>query len=215
MRNGGFNSINTLDRRRAGRRSMVNNPAGIIEKKFLDGIQALNTDTTGSVTALNAMAQGTSQSTRIGNKITMKSLYVRWALGQGTTTATPPIVRVTILYDKQPNATLATLAEIYQVTGSSLTLSPMNMANRDRFIVLMDETYSPAYPYNDTAVTEFADFHKKYLKLNLDTIYNNTNGGTIADINTGALLVATSANVVSGTAEPTLTFSHRLRYIDC
>lgn len=206
-RQGGFRPIPT-------RSAMgLNRPAGLPEKKFLDVNTGFNVDTTGSVTALNAMAQGTSQSTRVGNKISMTSIQIRLSFVNGTTTTSAPVIRWMIIYDKQTNAAAPTIADVLQTVG---VLSPMNMANRDRFVILAEETFRPDNTFNDTAtVAEYSEYKQRYVKLRLDTIYNNTNGGTVADINSGGLFFIALSNVADGTMEPGAAFYARLRYTDC
>lgn len=207
MRQGGFRPI-------PSRATMgLNRPAGLAEKKFLDVSTTVNADDVGQVIALNAMAQGTSQSTRVGNKISMTSIQMRLASANGATTTTPPIIRYMIIYDKQTNAAAPTIADILQAVG---VLAPMNMGNRDRFVILMEDTWRPDNTYSDAAaVAEFTEYKQRYKRLHLDTIYNNTNGGTVADINSGGLFFIALSNIANGTAEPTMSLYARLRYTDC
>lgn len=191
----------------------LNRPSGLSEKKFVDVSTTVNADDVGSVTLLNGMTQGTSQSTRIGNKISMTSVQFRLAAFNGATTTQSPIMRFLVVYDKQTNAATPAITDILV---ASTVVSPMNLANRDRFVVLAEETFRPDNTFNDTAaVAEFSEYKARYLKLRLDTIYNNTSGGTVADIQTGALWFIALSTSINGTAEPAVTLYTRTRYTDC
>lgn len=212
LRSAGFRAI------RAGR-SGLNNPAGRMEKKFLDNVfesGVLQFDTTGTVTVLNGMAQGTSQSTRIGNKITMRSCYLRYRVTNSAATTGALMFRVMVIYDTQTNATTPALSDILQTGPADPTMRVMNLANRDRFKILYEDTFTPVGTVvsDTTGVTEFQEYRQKYLKLNLDTIYNNTSGGTVADIQTGGLFLVTMSNFPTGASEPTGVATVRIRYTD-
>lgn len=206
FRTGGFRAI------RAGR-GFLNNPSGRTERKFLDYTGTADPTTTGSVEVLNAMAQGTSQSTRVGNKIHMTSIQGRLSITNGTVGTVAPVIRYMIIYDTQTNAALPALLDI--LTPGTV-IGFMNLANRDRFRIIWERTFTPSVgTFSDTAaVAEFTEFIKIYQKLNLDVVFNNTNGGTIADIQTGSLLLVTLSNVAAGTGAPVDGSQFRLRYTD-
>lgn len=190
----------------------VNNPAGRRELKFVDtDISPIELDTTGTVLPLNVMAQGSSQSTRIGNKITNMSVFVRVSVNNGTTAGSAPGIRMMLVYDTQVNAALPAITDILTLaTINGLT----NLANRDRFTILWDRVWSPPMIVNDTTISEFREVFSVYRKFKLDTIFNNTSGGTIADIQTGALYLVGLSNQPSGTTEPDLSGTARVRYTD-
>lgn len=183
------------------------------EKKFRDVNQVISADDTGSFTLLNGMAQGTSQSTRIGNKISMTSILLRLAAFNGEAGASAPIIRYLIVYDKQTNAATPAITD---VLTAATVLAPMNLANRDRFVVLAEDTFRPDNTFNDTAaIAEYAEFRQRYIKIRLDTVFNNTSGGTVADIQSGGLFIIALSTMVNGTAEPVVTIYSRIRYTDC
>lgn len=190
----------------------LNRRPGTVERKFKDTLStASQLDTTGTVVLLNGMAQGATQSTRVGNKITMKSVQIRMQFINGTSSVAP-IIRWMIIYDKQTNGVLPAITDVLVL---STVTSMMNLANRDRFVILAEETFAPAAVWSDTAATaEFMEFHKRYIKLNLDTIYNNSSTGLVGDVQTGSLLLVTLSNTASGLEEPALDFTSRIRYTD-
>ena len=158
----------------------------------------------------NGISQGTDYTQRIGRKIKMTSIYWRLAMRQiQANTQYPQQVRVLLIYDKQPSGVAFSLSELFelgttnvgstgistvgstikvaQVTPDTVTLTggnpvsmPLNLNNRDRFIVISDKVYS-TNPSGYNII-----FAKKYKRLNTETIYQNNSAG-IADIASGAL----------------------------
>lgn len=159
---------------------------------------------------LNGVVQGTSAETRIGRKIRMRSLDFRWTAATATTTnASGGNLRVLIVYDKQANAALATVAGILNTDDFH---SPMNLANSDRFTVLRSFlTPTIGFGTSEGASTSGHEF----IPMDLETIYNDGVAGTIADIQTGAVyvMVAQNGNIVT-TGAPIFNFISRIRFDD-
>jgi len=175
-----------------------------IEKKNIDDTAPKITSgaTTWTINVLNDVAQGTTAITRIGRKILMKSLLVQgWV-----NLSSPTVLRILIIYDRQPNGALPGATDV--LTSNTL-MAAMNLDNRDRFICLAD-----IFPGDDAenltgnATNGFG--WKRFIKMNLETIYGG-NAGSIADINTGSLLIMT--NCYGGTASSE-TGLQRLRFVD-
>jgi len=173
-----------------------------IEKKNIDDTAPKITTaaTTWTINVLNDVGQGTTATTRIGRKILMKSLLL-----QGWVSSTAPI-RILIIYDRQPNGALPAATDV--LTSNTL-MAAMNLDNRDRFICLAD-----IFPGDDSEnltgnfPTGFG--WKRFIKMNLETIYGGV-AGTIADINTGSLLIMTNCYGGTVTGETGL---QRLRFVD-
>jgi len=180
--------------------------------------------------ALNTPIQGSAFYNRIGTKIAMKNLYVNGFLApSGNTANENDYVRIMVVYDKQTNgafpATSALLTD-YAVNGSTTTnsLSGINMTNRERFVVLMDERIMAPSASTQTAPavsTRFPDpvsttFKiQRFIKLNdLSVMYNQTNGGTVGDIQTGGLYLVTFGGYTTSNAGWVLNASFRLKYDD-
>lgn len=129
---------------------------------------------------LNPLAQGTTKLTRIGDKINMKDLLLRYRIERDATETNGFGARVVIFLDRK---TVGGVAPV--VTDLFLTdnyLAPLNRANAGRFAILHDEFVSFD---ND----EFTKADKIYLDLKrTGTVhYGRGNAGTVADITTGAL----------------------------
>lgn len=178
--------------------------SGIERKNIDDTAPKITTGvTTWTINTLNDCAQGTTATTRIGRKILMKSINIQGVVA----TSTGNTARILIVYDKQPNGAVPLATDV--LTSNTL-MAMQNLDNRDRFIILAD-----IFPYdqeeniaNPSASSGFG--WKRYIKCNLETIYNGTLG-TIADITTGSLLIMTNINGATITGE---TGMQRVRFVD-
>jgi len=196
------------------------------EKKVYDiDASTVSADTTGSIVACCFPVLGTDMTNRVGRKIQIKSIQgrgiVRTERSELMTAAATPaqMVRYIILVDMQPNGALPALTDILKTAHPA---SPLNLNNRDRFKILLDKQWAlDPYYLNTTATTAAASMNnqckvfKYYKKCNVETIFNGTNGGTIADITSGAVLrviLGNQAVDADDTAE--ITSSVRVRFTD-
>jgi len=170
-------------------------------------------DTTGSVTLLNTVPQGTSVNQRVGKKVVLKSLQCRGNLQNGST-ANSNDVAFMIVYDKRPTGALPAVTDILT---SATSTSMNNDANSGRFTVLKrcDEVLignlTAAANYTEAAVKS-ADF---FLPLKgIATTYKAAGTGVIADIEQGALYLVTVGQVAAGTAAAAMRVGFRLRFMD-
>lgn len=184
-----------------------------------------NVSTTGSITLLANPTLGSDFNNRIGRKIVLKSVYIRGFVRTEPSLSNPAafsqsqLVRMVILADLQPNGAAPALTDIFVEAHSA---SQLNLNNRDRFKVYCDKQWVLDPYLSVTTATQAQAFAsnqvkpvKKYKKLNLETIYGATSGGTIADINSGALYMVWLGNVASGTnTDANAVVSTRVRYVD-
>lgn len=166
------------------------------------------TGTNVDVLPLNLIAPGTGSFNRIGRKANLKSLLVEMTIehvysAQATTNnLTGNVVRVAIVWDKQPNGTLPVYSEIFSVTDQAGTegsnyFDPPKYDNRERFKILRDEKAIfniMAPPLSGGSGNTVVNYKllKAYVKLPADcaTTYSGQSATqTIADISTGALYV--------------------------
>lgn len=160
------------------------------------------TSSFGSVVLLNGIAQGVGNTERIGRRIAMKSLQLRYIHYSNLTAGS---CRIVIFYDRQANSTTPSSGDII---GSQTFDGIVNLVNSDRFVILMDE------------ISENAQFDgastpgKRYIKMDLETIFSGTGSG-ISSVQTGAvfIMMANSATFSTG-ATSNATFSTRIRYTD-
>lgn len=153
------------------------------------------------IIANNIILVGTSPTSRIGRKITMKSLYLRYRVVPSTDPA-PSSTRILVVYDKQTNGALPVVTDILQTNEYN---APNNLSNMDRFITLVD--IITQLPNSAQTVSG-----SEYRKINLDTVFNLINGGTVADINFGGVFILCVP--ASGAVLNTTTIYSRIRFTD-
>jgi len=130
---------------------------------------------------LNGVSQGVTPTTRVGRRILMKSLYIRWFLQLAATTTGGTPVRMLVVYDKQTNGAAPSVTDI--VLTDEIT-SPMNLSNSKRFQVLCDQTWSCVGTGGPQSIVL-----NKYMKLDKTVEFNTGNAGTVADITSGSIYV--------------------------
>lgn len=138
---------------------------------------------TATVSVINPVSQGVSQIQRIGRKITMKTLYVRFTAHMAATSVGSSPLRVCILYDKQANATSPATTLVPFLTDQITT--PNNLSYLSRFETVMDEMV----PCIGTGGPQACAF-KRFINLKDRPVeFNVNNNGDITDITTGSLLM--------------------------
>lgn len=231
-RRGGFKRKFTLKHRSGGAGPRP-------ELKFVDVLdsatQAFSTIAAGGTATgcVNIVNEGSGAWNRIGRRINMKSIEVRICLANlpaATPAAGAQIYRILLVYDAQWNGssgfTYASLLQSRSIAGAGATgiLSPVNLDNRDRFLILRDWIWTDVSVKNvldplDTAANASSamcarlprQLHWYHKLRGLETVFGASTGSS-TDINTGALLLIT----VCSAATPYLTcnVSTRLRFYD-
>lgn len=185
------------------------------EQKFFDSNfnnQPVNDTLTGqSVLPLNNMAQGVTNSTRIGQKIRMTSLYWQLAFEISPAAVNPNgFIRFMIVYDRQTNSALGNWQTLLELPGSgnpvTELMSPNNLDQSKRYRVLHDQRLYFSENFIEGRIA------KRYMKLGMTTQYDGV-GGNIADISTGALLFMVTGDTTTGGNVPTVSGVVRLRYV--
>lgn len=183
------------------------------ESGFVDTTAAAYVfDTTGTITLLNTVAQGTTVNQRVGKKIFLKSLQCHGQVLSDATAVTNDIALI-IVYDKRPTGALPAITDVLNTANSS---SFNNDANSGRFrilkrwdLVLVGNTTTP----QTGREAEEADF---YLNLrDLPTTFKAAGTGAIADQEEGSLLLITVGSNVAGTTAAAGSLGFRLRFLDC
>lgn len=181
------------------------------ERKAIDYASAIyDCDTTGSVTVINLIGQGSDFGQRIGRQVTCTAIQMEGHI-QGQLTGNASKCRVMFIWDSQPNGVLAT---VNQILSNSTAASFMNLNFRDRFKVLMDHNvalqgYLEAANATGASTVSNISFYKRIF---YKTTFSGTTA-TIGDIQTGALLMLTVGDNAPG-AGFQLIGAMRLRYID-
>lgn len=175
------------------------------ELKFVDvAAAALGYDTTGSITLMNGVAQGTDYNQRVGRKTTIKSILVRTYVTLGSVAPVAANARFMIVYDAQANGATPAITDIITTVG---TTSPQNLNNRDRFRIIWDKIVSVSP--NGTQI----QYRKLFKKCWLEVINSGT-AATIGSIQTGSLFFVTIGDNAAGTAQPIGVVQTRIRFID-
>lgn len=179
------------------------------EKKNIDVTttsQVVAAQATAQVLLLNGCAQGTTALTRLGRRITMKSLYWMWDGSMAATSAGASPLRLLIVYDKQTNGAAPAATDILVADAIGY---PNNLSNSRRFVTLFDELIECVGASGPSAW-----FRKGYKKLNLNVEFNTGSAGTVADITSGSVyaLIYQNGNII--TANPSGQFYTRVRFTD-
>lgn len=157
----------------------------------------------------NGLAIGGSPTQRLGRKVNFTKMNIRYSFWMDQTISPPTSgcnVRIVVIYDKQANAVQAPQGEIFQANDFN---SMLLLDNRDRFITLADVITDPISlggPYVCTGTI--------FRKFNLETIYNASGAGTIADINTGAIIMYYAINNTNAGLTVSASIRSRLRFVD-
>lgn len=189
------------------------NPSRGGELKFTDttatnaitfGVATFNAP--GPTTLLNGLVPDSTATGRIGRKIVMKSLYFRYFASLAATSTGGSPMRFIIVYDKQANAQAPGVTDLLLANDF---LSPNNLSNRDRFVVLVDQTTDPIGTGSNYSVSGTV-----FKRINLETMFNAGTAGTIGDITSGSVYMIVAQNGFIGTANCTFQWRCRIRYDD-
>lgn len=180
-----------------------------------------------TVILLNGVQTGAGFFNRVGARIEMRNLHVRGLL-RNIATGIQDVMRMAIVYDRQPVGTLPVFTDIFLArtqTGatSGTGVAEVNLDNRDRFIILRDlEIYMPSVSNAANVLTNGPNYPgsdqesdiNMFIKLKgLGTHFkSSSNPTTIGDIATGALYMICFGYAQSGSWQLQLGF--RMRYDD-
>lgn len=189
------------------------------------------TGSAGHNALLNCPTPGTNRYNRIGRRIQVKKIHVRCSLHppQPTQDTIPEDLFVALVVDVEALG-LISLADLKEDVNSVGTLSNTvyahgNLDNSARFIILKKKviplrhcgTVSGVIPCNggaDQFNQDMLDWEWN-VKTDIKTQFNGVNGGTIADISSGSILLVwwTSQSGLNAPA-PQMNYSTRVRYLD-
>lgn len=155
---------------------------------------------------LNGLIPDSTASGRIGRKVCLKSLLVRWSINMGTTSTGGTPVRILVVYDKQANATAPAITDILLADHF---LSQNNLSNRDRFVTIFDQITAPIATGDC-----FSQADTLYKAFDLETMFNAGTAGSIADITSGSIYLFTAGTGALLTANGGFNARVRCRYTD-
>ncbi len=178
------------------------------EGKFIDNFTTAAAPAAGAImndSLLDAIQRGTGESERVGRRIQVTGLLIRWTVRNAAALAAEVAntVRFMVVQDKQSNGTAATTA---LVLASTVFNSFNNLDNSHRFRTLFEKTMSLNQHALGTIIEESGD---AFIKLNMPVLYDAT-AGAITDLTSNNIFLMAIASQV-GT---TVTFSTRVRYTD-
>ncbi len=184
------------------------------ELKFFDTI---NTGTalalTGVITnaSLNIVPQGTLENNRVGRKIIIKRIGIRFLLQfNSSTTETAEVVRVIVVHDKQTNKTAFGITDVLESASEGAF---NNLANKQRFTILMDRYESINKTVDvGTNINEHTQAWSWFKTVNIPIEYDNS-------VTTGAVSSQTSGNIAVfgitlNSTTVNLAYTARIRFYD-
>lgn len=152
-------------------------------------------DTTGTVTLINGVSTGSAATQRCGNKVFLDSVHITGRIRSISDLVIRTRCDLYVIWDKQPGAAVPNMTDFFV---ESVSGSPKNLDNRERFHVVLREFYCiggkvAAGESKDPSI-DIVDLHKE---LDLRTIYKG-DGNAIGDISTGAMYLVTIGDQAAG-----------------
>lgn len=171
---------------------------------------------------LNAQVNGAELYQRVGRKTYMKSIHIRGGI-QPNAVGMDSMCRMLLIYDAQPNKVAPLITDLLldsNAAAGTTWASEINLINRQRFKILKDTQYYLGSVTNIAGNAELIPDPirnslnvEMFVKLHgLETIYNATNGGTVADISSGAIFLVCVGDANAGSFQ--FNYTSRLRYYD-
>lgn len=173
------------------------------EAKFIDNVNSTVATDSGAVFPLTLLGQGDTDENRNGNSILLKDLILRGrvVINSNSTTGTAHCRRIIFVDTACQGATPA----VTDVLDTATPLSPLNMNNSKRFVILHDENISVM-----TGGRQFV-LQKKYLKLPFHVKYIGT-GSTVASQGLNGVFMLEISSEASN--QPTMTSNIRIKFYD-
>ncbi len=173
-----------------------------VEFKVIDVVTASVVTTTPVIAVINACVQGDDFDQRDGRKVRFKSVSIKLHIRMHAT-PTSDTLRIMLVIDKQPNEIVMVIGDLLNNTDPE---GQRNLDQRKRFTILRDDTITLDTGQGILRMWEY------YKKLDMITIYDDSNAGNITDITTNALyLVLFGTEATNGM---TIGRTTRLRFID-
>jgi len=209
--------------RRQGSRFRMNpaRPQGLSARGFLAGNDAKFVDlalgtyannTTGSITLVATIPQGTTVNAREGKACQLTSVRIRGRVQADATTTTTAYANY-LVWDSQPNKALAAITD---VLGSADPSAFPNRENAQRFKIIKQWRGTLSGNTTAPAATDVTVDVDDYIPLK-DCVTSFTAAdttGVIGNIVTGALLFVSVGSTVAGTADANTIVGFRVNFKD-
>lgn len=162
----------------------------------------------GTALQVSGMAQGNSESERIGRKVSLVSIHIKCRVHTLSTEAQanpqPDLFgRICLVWDTQTNGAQLTASEVFDEGGTINSLAFRNLQHTSRFRVLWDKKWVLAKPtQNEGAAdkwgiqartTGIMNYNLKF-KTPIKVTYNGTTTGVIAAVTDNSLHIIGVAN---------------------
>lgn len=191
------------------------------ETKFHDLLTVDGAMTTGGtltdIPSINLIAQGTTESTRIGRKCNIRNILWKFDIKLAASTDkqdTTDMARVILYLDMQTNG--AATSAVTDILETANYLSFRNLANSGRFKILMDRTYAmnaPAGAGNGTTEDwgEHIIHDEFYKKCNIPLEFSGVTGAIteLRSNNIGILTISRDAALTGLNGQMRIRFSDR------
>jgi len=189
------------------------------ELKFLDTALAASAVAQAGTVApnINVIPQDSTESGRIGRKVTIKSIWFKGMIqkdGAAATANTSDNVRIIVVQDKQANGAAFAVTDYLETANF---LSHKNLANSNRFVCLSDQTFALSCPSGSYtgAAASFGEQRKtwnKYIKCNIpiefDAAFADGRLATQRSNSVAVIYISESATI------STIQYNVRIRYSD-
>ena len=152
------------------------------------------------------MTRGDEFNNRDARQIRVKSVQANFFSETDPNATTPSLLRQTLFIDKQPSAAAPTASDLY--TSGQVFSGLRNLDGRKRFVILKTGIIRNSEYGSPNGLVQ----RKFYKKLDMKTVYNASNAGTIADIESNALYMFFGTD--ASAQNPVVTGSARIRFID-
>lgn len=188
----------------------------LVELKYNDELNANSNNAialnTPYLFTINNFAEGTTQSSRVGLKVSLTSVQLKYYLTSVPSSLGPTIARVLLVYDKTPNGSTSSFdATPFGINGVidnttingafDISVAPRSYEMQYRYKVLYDKVHvlNPQWENSaGTAVLQTAKYVRKNIKLGgRQTVYQDATSA-IASILKGRLSMLVYVDVGSG-----------------
>lgn len=206
----------------AKKRSKIERPPFVPMKKpafgardpgFVDVAQTTRVmDTTGSISLVATIAQGTTVNTRIGKKAQYKSIHVRGLVVSGTSTTNAQGAWI-LVYDRRPTGALPAITDILDTASED---SFPNDTNSGRFHTIRRMDYNCIGSQTNDTAANCCRLHNidTFVKFKKPITFKALGTGAINDIEMGAIYLVTVGNQVAGATAATSSIGTRTRFVD-
>lgn len=170
-----------------------------------------NGDVWAAGTYLNDIDVGNTSETRIGNKIVLKNLRIRWQAVFNIAETTVNALRIVILVDRKPDGALPTGAQIFNQNSILGNINSADPEFAGRFQLLADKTIGIGQGTQGIMVPRNKHITPLYIQKDIKTMYNASGGG-IADCMKGSLLMFMCSGTASHAVE--VIWNAKIKYAD-